>query len=271
MSKKDLSIIFPSIRNKNLPKVYDRINRACSNHNFEVIIASPHNCPNDLNNKENIKWYKTYACPTVATQAAASLCNSEFMCLASDDVLFEDNIFDDGIEAYKSHNLQKYDIISYRLKEGVLDPETLEPLPHLESHNLPPEFFMVRYNPPFHKLSINQDWKLSLTFIVKTDTFFEIGGFECCFEYLNHLVHDFVFRLQYLGGKVYNFPRNGLCCSHFYGRDGDHGPVHDAQTGPDTDKFNEMYSDQFILEKRKKINYNNWKQYDNIWTRRFKI
>jgi hypothetical protein len=215
----DLSITFPSIRNNNLSKVCTAIDKACKQHTYEIIIASPYNMPNDINHF-NIKWIKTYMSPTPAWQQCYLLANSEFCIDGSDDALFEENVLDEAISYYKNNNLQKFDIISLILKEGTLNPDTLEELPNAKTHQLHENFFKVRYNLPFHKPAINLDWTLSLNFLIKTTTFKMIGGFDCRFEYANHAIHRFVLSCQANGGIVYTFPRAALLVSHLFEREG---------------------------------------------------
>lgn len=264
----DLTITFPSIRLSNLPKVCNAIKMACSKHTFEIIIASPYNQPPGLE-QYNIKWIKTYAAPTICWQMASILSNSEFLVDGSDDALFQEGVLDEAIDAYKASNLGQYDLISLHLKEGTLDPESLELLPNADTSPLRPEFFMVAYNPPFYKACIPREWKLSLNFLVKTKTFLDMGGFETKFQYINHSLHDYVFRIQSLGGQIYDFGRPALMVSHLPDESGDHGPVHRAQKGHDTDKFNEIYDNLTRVSDRAFLDINAWKNEPQWWEERF--
>ena len=267
---KDISITFPSIRNSNLKKVCIAIDNACKKHTYEIIIASPYNQPKEINDFD-IKWIKTFASPTVAWQQTLLLTNSEFWIDGSDDALFEENILDKAIDFYKSNSLQEYDVVSLILNEGTLDPETLEKLPSAETHKLPDWFFHVSYNIPFHKPCIDLSWKLSLNFLVKTEPFLKIGGYETSFEYINWALHDIILRLQSLGGEVYELKEKSLLVAHMPERTGDHGPVHDAQKGPDTDRFNQIYDNLKSVKDRAFIPLDNWKfsKFSTWWDRRF--
>ena len=109
-------------------------------------------------------------------------------------------------------------------------------------------------------------------FFMRLETFRETGGLDCEWEYSNHAIHDLMFRLQSLGGNIYNLEKVAFLCSHLPNRTGDHGPVHDAQIGPDSSKFSCIYNDPFKnnLETRLKIPYNNWEKCPDVWARRFK-
>ena len=52
--KKDVSIILPSIRPKNLYKFYKAAEKACKERTFEIVIASPYNLPEELEEFDNI-------------------------------------------------------------------------------------------------------------------------------------------------------------------------------------------------------------------------
>lgn len=266
----DISITFPSIRNQNLAKVYDAIAKSCQQHSFEVIIASPYNIPDSIAGKDNVKWLKVYSSPSVAWQQCSILANSEFLVDGSDDALFGPDALDEAIEAFRD-GVNKDSIINLPLKEGVLDSDTLELIEGADTSPLRPEFFMVSYNPPFYKKCINPTWRLSLNFLVKTKTFIKMGGFDTRFEYINHSLHDFVFRIQSLGGSVFNFHRPAMMVAHMPGKSGDHGPIDECQKGPDTDKFNEIYDNLKDVRDRAFINLDNWKnqEHSNWWTRRF--
>lgn len=266
----DISIILPSIRMATLDKVCHSIKRACSRHTYEIIIISPYNLPEKLD--YNIKYIKSYASPTCCIQMGSLLCASQYWFDFADDALLEENILSDAIDYYEQNNLQQYDILSINLKEGTLDPNTLEPLPNFTTHSLHPGFFDIKYNPPFWKPCINRNWKLALNFIIQTKTFIDIGGFDAnSFEFHNWALHDIVLRLQSIGGHVITYPVNGLYVSHRPEETDDHGPVHNSQIGPDTDKFNEIYDNLIDIKNRAFININNWKnnQYAQWWSRRF--
>ena len=112
---------------------------------------------------------------------------------------------------------------------------------------------------------------MCMHFFMKLETFREVGGLDCEWEYSNHAIHDLMFRLQYLGGTIHNLSETAFLCSHLPEHSGDHGPVHDAQTGPDSSKFLGIYNNpKNNLENRLEISYNNWEKCPDVWARRFK-
>jgi hypothetical protein len=116
---------------------------------------------------------------------------------------------------------------------------------------------------------IEEGWKICLHFFMKLDYFKELGGLDCRWEYSNHAILDMNFRVQEDDGKIVNFPRVAAAFTHFPGGSGDHGPIKDAQEGPDTQLFNSIYTKPKAARERIKINYDNWKEQPDVWTRRF--
>ena len=161
--------------------------------------------------------------------------------------------------------------------EGYLDAETLEfnlssndyrlNADHLNAHHN--SYWKPYTHSDLRMAGINPDWKLCMHFIINTSYFMELGGYDCEYEYSNHALHDLVFRAQH-NGSVVHFPSFiAFFCSHYPGQDGDHGPIHDAQTGPDLKRFNDIYSKPNAVNDRVKLDYNGWKNKEYIWTRRF--
>jgi hypothetical protein len=264
--KKDVSIILPSIRPENLKKFYDATCLACKEHTFEIVIVSPKNLPKELCNKENIKYLKSYASPTIAAQMGTLLCNADYLYNTTDDGLIEEDAIDEAIKLIKI--LENDSIINMVYEEGVLDPKTLEPLDKHSSHH-PPQYWMAHYHAPLRRPGVQPGWKMCMHFLMPLELFYKQGGYDCEFQTINNCIHDLMFRCQASGSVIENLPRTAYKCSHLPEKTGDHGPVHDAQTGPDTNHFDEIYSHPLAAFKRK-IEYDNWKNYPNVWNERFK-
>jgi len=265
---KDVAIILPSIRPKNLIKFYESAEKACKNHSFEIVIPSPYLIPEELMTKGNIKFIHTYANPTISFQMAVELANAKFIYNTTDDGLIQDGAIDLAIEMFNYLELTKKDVVNMIYKEGVLDPETLEPLENQNS-NHPSEYWIAHYHPDLRLPGIETHWKLCMHFFMYLQYFKELGGFDCNYEYCNHALHDLAFRLQADGGCITDLPRTAYLCSHLPGKIGDHGPVNDAQLGPDVKRFNEIYCMEDAVKNRIKLNYDDWKNKKEIWTRRF--
>jgi glycosyltransferase involved in cell wall biosynthesis len=270
--KKDISIIVPSIRPQNLIKLYQSIESACKKHSFELIIPSPYIIPDALLKNSNVRFIHTHANPTIAFQMAALLCSSDFIYNTTDDGLLQPDIIDKAISIFRS-DLSEKDMINMTYIEGALEAATLEPTDSVFSNphypNFSNKYWDAHYHEPLRLAGINPSWKLCIHFLMKLDYFYELGGFDCGYEYANHAIHDLAFRAQINGSKVTNSPEIAFLCSHLPEASGDHGPVQAAQEGPDLLRFNELYSKPESVERRIKIDYNSWKDRDSVWKRRF--
>tara|TARA_B100001179_G_scaffold216178_1_gene186952 strand:+ start:4256 stop:5071 length:816 start_codon:yes stop_codon:yes gene_type:complete len=266
--KKDVSIILPSIRPQNLYKFYRSAEKACRERTFEIVIASPYELPKELEEFDNIKLFKTKMAPTAAKQAAVLLSNADYLYNTTDDGLIQEDCIDLACNTIEC-KASKFDIVNMIYNEGCLDPDTLKFIPDSSTHH-PPEYWDVNYHGDLRLPLINQNWKLCMHFFMRLNVFYELGGFDCEWEYSNHALHDLVFRLQHLGGTVSNLSETAFLCSHLPEKTGDHGPVHDAQIGPDSIKFYNIYANlENKIEDRIYLDYNNWKKCPNVWERRF--
>lgn len=266
--KKDVSIILPSIRPQFLETFYASAQNACQNHTFEIVIPTPFDVTDEIKRRDNVKIIKTHSTPTVAKQMAIQLCNAEFLYNCTDDGFLLDGVIDHAIDLHKN-TLTSKDVINMIYVEAVLNPNNLQPL----RDNITPwpsSFWISKNQDDLKNLNgIKDDWRFSMHFFMKLDYFIELGGLDCRWEYSNHAIHDLMYRIQANGGKIVDLPQLAYVCSHQPGHIGDHGPVHDAQLGPDIIEFNNMYSVSDAAFNRINIDYSNWKKYDSVWGRRF--
>ncbi len=264
--KKDVSIILPSIRPENLIRFYESVKQNSKNSTFEIIIPGPYIIPVELMVKGNVTFLHTYANPTISFQLAALLSNAEYIYNTTDDGLLQNNALDLAIECFDS--LTDKDMINMRYDEGVLDADTLKPIEQDHAHfNL--DYWKAHSHGDLRLPGIHPDWQLCMHFFMKHKYFMELGGFDCEYEYSNHALHDLAFRVQANGGKILNLPKVAFYCSWLPEKTGDHGPVHEAQTGPDVRKFYQTYSQSNAIQSRIYLDYNNWQNYEHIWSRRF--
>ena len=255
--KKDVSIILPSIRPQFLETFYASAQSACQNHTFEIVIPTPFDVPDIIKRMDNVKIVRTYSTPTVAKQMAILLCNGEFLYNTTDDGFLTENAIDDAIEIHRK-DLGFKDVVNmiYVEGQGILDQSTLEPRT-VTVNPWPSEMWDANYWPDLRRPGIKNGWRISLHFFMKLDYFYELGGFDCRWEYSNHAIHDMIFRLQEDGGKVIDFPRVAYIAAHYPGHTFDHGPVHDAILGRDTVLFDQIYTNPDAAKIRKNLNYSN--------------
>lgn len=270
--KKDVSLIVPCIRPQFLETLYASIQNACKKYSFEIIIPTPFEVTDEIKRMPNVTVIKTYNSPCTSFQMAALLCNAEFIYSTADDGFLLDDVVDMAIDLHRS-KLQYKDVIYLPYMEDALDVITLQPkkevidVPITDPNG--PEWLARRWG-DLQLPGIKPTWRLAMHFFMKLEYFYELGGFDCEWNHLNHPTHDLTFRIQEDGGKIEILPKLAYVCSHQPGKTGDHAPINDAQLGPDTTKFNMIYgSDVDAASKRIKLNYSNWKDYTDVWTRRF--
>jgi len=266
--KKDLSIILPSIRPKNLKKWYDSACSACKKYTWEVIIISPYDLPNELDKIENIKFVKSYANPTVCKQMAALFACGEYILIAADDTIYFSNSIDNMVDLWKENNLGKFDSVNCRYREGCLDAITLEPIQNPKPE-FPLEYWTAHHHSSLRLSYIDKNWKISLLPLLLRDTFYELGGLETIgYEYSALPILELNFRMQKLGGKILDSINEVCWVSHSPGITLDHAPVHFAMEQNDLKLFTSRFS-RDIINDILFLNYNSWRENLNVWERRF--
>ncbi len=254
----DVSFFLPGIRTHFWERLYQTAIDACGNYTFEIVVVSPFDPPKSLLGNERFRVIKDFGCPTRCAQIAASNCRGRLIYHTVDDGFFYPGSIDSAVEFYDKH-CQKDDMINMRYREG----------PNHTGGSLPLEFWTAWTSDELRLPGVAKDWKTSLHFLVNREKFLEMGGFDSRFEYLNHPLHDFAFRLQASGGKIYHSPQEVINCTHYPDQTVDHGPIHNAQIHHDAPIFREMYQNSQAAYERSSIPFDNWKNAPDVWERRF--
>lgn len=253
----NISILVPSIRIHQWRTVLDTIKSSCTKYSYEVVFSGPFDPPPDC--VSEVKYHKTYACPSVAGQLGGQLCEGELIYHTVDDAHFIPEAIDKAADLYYEKCGYK-DVVNMRYTEDD----------DYSGKTFPPEFWFAHHHEPLRLAGIPKDYKLALHFLINRKYFVELGGFDCYYEYQNLNLHDLMFRVQYDGGKIYDSPTDVTNCNHYGGRSVDHGPIHDAY-GSDIGIFHYKYSNPNALHPGMvKIPYDNWKSQPEVWGRRFK-
>lgn len=255
----DISLTMPAIRTPNWLDFYKSATKACKKYKFQLVIVSPFELPLELKGYSNIKLIKDFGNPTRATQIANINADGDFLYNCVDDGIFFEDCIDVALDYFKNAKLTDLDVINMRYREFA----------GRSGGSLPIEFWDSRFHQELRLPGIKQDWKIAMHFLMKKSLYIKLGGLDCRFEYSNHAIHDLIFRVQELGGKVYNSPIEGLNCNHFMGRSGDHAPIHDAQTHHDEPIFKNLYTNYNCAKDRTYIDIDNWKSCPEVWERRF--
>jgi len=259
MSKYDVSVLMPAIRTYNWLMMYGSLLNSCKRHSFELVLISPFDLPDNMKHLDNVKLIKDYGPPTRAAQIGTFECEGRLMYHCVDDAIFLPDSIDIGIDFYDQQCGSK-DVVNMRYREGA----------NFSGQTLPPGFWMAWSHNELRLPGIPQHYKISLHHMFSLEYFRELGGWDCQFEYINHPLHDLMFRVQADGGTLYDLPVDATTCNHYVDKTGDHAPIYDAQTYFDKPKFDDMYSDLDAAASRIHLDIDNWKEADEVWDRRFK-
>lgn len=265
----DVAIILPSIRPKNLVKFWNAAKAACSKYTVQLVVISPYKLPEELVvHDDSVVYLHSYANPTLCFVLGTKLANAEYLYNCTDDGLIQPEAIDKAVDIHRTILGDDLGMVNMIYEEGVLDAETLVPLTHHNSYH-PIQYWYAHYHGDLRLPGIEPHWKICPHFFIKKKYYEILGGVECIFEYINHGLHDLAFRVQADGGRIIDLPFVAYRCSHLPGKSGDHGPIVDAQTGPDLQNFNRIYFEPRAAYKRIQLNPDAWKAYPMIWTRRF--
>ena len=256
--KYDVSIIMPAIRTPLWDNMYDSITRSCKQKTFELIMCGPFPLTDKLKSKPNVKMIIDNGSPSRCAQRAAIESSGRLIAHLVDDAIFIDDALDKAILFYEAVCTRK-DVVNLRYTEGE----------NFGGTTMPSQYWIAHYHPPLRYASIPVNYKQCCHHLVDRDYFLEMGGYDCKFEYQNFNLHDFIFRIQHDGGVVYDSPTDITNCNFYPEKTGDHGPIVEAYVDNDEPYFQKLYSDVNILQKRNKIDINNWKNSPDIWRRRF--
>ena len=256
----DVSVLMPAIRVHNWERMYKSIEGSCQKYSFELILVSPFDLPESMANLPNVKLIKDFGHPTRAAQIGLLQCEGRLVYHCVDDALFYESAIDNAV-AFTDESLGEKDVVNMRYREGA----------NFSGGELPAAFWWAHYHKDLAMLpGVHREWKISGHPLMKTNYLKSLGGWDCSFEYINHALHDLMFRIQTDGGRLHDSSTSATTCDHYGNRTVDHAAIHDAQTTVDKPRFDKMYSSPGVTHQRIKIPLNNWERTPDCWQRRFK-
>ena len=252
----DISIIIPAFRTPYWPILYKSLENACKNYNWELVLISPFELPQELKDKDNILLIRDFGNVPRCVQIGVKESRSPLFFLTVDDCIFAKDSIDLAMEKY-SKKCRKKDAMAMLYGEGG---------------NKMAESYWTVAGPVGHPLrlpGVNMSWKIANQCLMSKEYFIELGGLDCeNFIYLDKPIHDFMFRLQRAGGKIHFSPKHVCIAAHFPNESGDHKPIHNACL-KDAPTFNRIYSTPDLYNNRIKLNFDNWKLSPALWKARF--
>jgi hypothetical protein len=254
----DVSFFLPGIRTHMWEDFYKSAKLACQEHSFEIVVVSPFDPPEILQNNEQFRVIKDMGHPTRCAQIAALNSRGRLIYHCVDDGIFVPESVDYAIAIYDKSCTSK-DMINMRYREG----------PNYSGGSLPLAFWDAKSSQELCAPGIDSTWRTAPHFLVDRKHFLSMGGFDCQFEYLNHPLHDLAFRVQANGGRIYHSPTDVINCTHYPELTVDHAPVHNAQINHDLPIFRKIYQNPRAAYERMILDISNWKNAPTVWKRRF--
>lgn len=247
----------PAIRTSNWQKVYESITRS-TQRPFELIICSPYDLPQSLSKYKNIKIIKDWGSPTRASQIAASLIEGKFVFPThSDDSIFIENAIDKNLDLLISLGdfIKNVVVAKYSESQNYSHSSRYQGDEYYKLTNA------YKTNPQF----IDKDWWIYNTVFMHSKYFIEMGGFNCSFQACPYSHADLAIRCQSDGANTIMSSFPIIMCDH--GQD-DHLPIEISQVYEDAPIFNRKYSSP-INKELNKIPFDNWKNSETVWSKRF--
>lgn len=236
-------------------QMYDSILEAWS-RDFELIIVSHLPLLDELKNIPNVKLIYDKGNPTRKRQIALTQATGKYTTWFVDDGVYGPESLD---EVYETIGFGS--TVSFKFGDCLLNGK-YNPImatdKYYEFNNFPPILMLNGIPKKCKTLSFG----VMPTHLLKT-----IGGWDCRFEHLPMAESDLSIRLNKLGYKITVSPDVMIKLPHVVGTDGDHAPVHFAQTENDEPLFKSMYKDDSNKD-RTIIDINNWRDSPEIWARR---
>tara|TARA_R110000744_G_scaffold114363_2_gene213878 strand:- start:1179 stop:2000 length:822 start_codon:yes stop_codon:yes gene_type:complete len=253
--KYDLTIFIPAFRTPLWKKVYDSAKLSCKKYSWEMVFIGPFEPPEELKNEENVLFIQDYGTVTRCAQKGMLEIRSDLFFLTVDDCIFAEDSIDLAMDVYKDKCGYK-DVVSMIYGEGGNKMDT--------------SYWTVKKWGDFRLPGIDQSWRLANQCIMNKNYFIELGGLDCVnYEYIDKPIHDFMFRLQRDGGRIFFAPKHTCIATWYPEESGDHAPIHNAMFSHDIPTFVKMYTYPQFYKNRIKIHYENWQKSPSIWKRRF--
>lgn len=250
--KTDITIFIAGIRTPLWYNIYESLKLACKKYRFKLLFCSPFNLPSELLGISNISLVQDYGHVTRANQKGLLNIDTELFLLTVDDGIFQEDSIDIALDYWFS-NCKELDLICMRYAEA--------------GDHMPIDYWRMWHHPPLRLPGISPNQLFGHHPLMKIKTLYDLGGFDCQFEYMTHALLDFNIRLVKNGGTIHLSPAECAVCNHYPADTGDHKPIFEAQCIHDQPIFESIYSQ--LTNNRIIINYDNWKNSEPVWNRRF--
>lgn len=252
----DLSICIPGIRPDRWGLVCDTAENSCFRYEFEIIFVGPYAPSQEVLGRKYVTFIEDWGCPTRATQIAVKHATAPLIARIDDDAKFFEDGLNQAVDLKKT--LGEKDCVVLRYREGV----------NYGGAPVHKNYWHANHHKVVRRFGFPAHYMVSMTPLFTKDYLVRIGGWDCRFEHLNWATHDICYRIQRDGGVFHESPIEVTTNDWFPGRKGDHGPIIDAQDHHDWPLFVGIMAKKNV-RKRIMIDFDNWKQAEERWVRRF--
>ena len=257
-----LSIFLAGFRPEKWLGLYESIPNATTltDKEYELVFVGPYGLPPELQNKENVRFIEDWGCPTRCYQLGLLHSQGEYVVYIADDALCSPTLaIDKAFDIIPTH---KKGIVGLKYVEGTLTKKQ-------RRQQNRPDWWLMGTNLSLRALPyINGNYYLLMTILARRDYLMEIGGFDCRFQQAGISAVELAIRLQNDGAEVI-MGEKFMDVTHLPGIEGDHAPVHYAHMEDDWPLFVKTYGEDPSGATRTKVDFDNWKQAEEVWNRRF--
>ena len=257
MNKYQLSILIAGIRPQNWLKLYQSIEKSFSG-SWEIIFVGPYPLPTMLEKFDNIQYREDWGSPIRGLQIALTMARGGYISIAADDGIYLENSLDDVFEMIKKKGYAEKYLVIGKYFEG---PDGWKTMNH-------PVYYLLNFHDGARSKWIPNHCMLMNMMVVPKKLLWDLGGWDCEFEVPAMALCDLAVRVSLCKDVEMEIsPKAIYYCNYMVRREGDHGPIHDAQTDVDMPRFKRIWDGEIMPVRD--ISLNNWELAPDRWVRRF--
>lgn len=249
----------PGIRPNNWKALYESIEQSFSRE-WELILISPYDLPEEAQNLKNIVYIKDWGSPIRCRQIGLIQAKGRWTCYAADDVLFCKGSLDLAFHKLGLSFMDHNTVILGKYIEGETD----------KSWMTTDTYYLLRTHKALENVCkwLPANYMLINTGVISSSLLRKIGGWDCSFEVCALACVDLSIRIQnyHAFTKIQDEPF--FKSTHLPSYTGDHKPIHDAQQEHDQPLLESLYYNKDAT-KRISVPLDNWKDTPERWERRF--
>lgn len=273
MSKYQISVLCPAIRNSRWLGVYKSIQKSFSG-SWELILVTERELPQELRDKDNIKVIFSERSPMGKQQQGLEHVEGEYLTIISDDSLFLPDTINRTFDTLKGLDYKTVVVLKYLEDKEFKFPqwykENVHPsmvfdtnydfmrsdMYYLSDNHASSSMYGIPYHSPILSCAV-----------YSTKLILEVGGWDSVFQSQAMGNVDLSARLMKYGCKYIIQDFVVSTCGYMEQATGDHGPIHYAQVDDDEPLLHTMY-DNDSCKDRITIPLENWKNSPPVWWRK---